>query len=153
MSFYRFLYFMKTRKLPSFFLVFAYIAAACIMHSGVIALALIYIVCIPLRQTDSIKKGLYAEISRPRIAFHRYSYPHSHLEVDVCENRRFQFIGRCCRACRAVHRRRSEYPLCVRYAGEYFAAYFANSVQNRTVCICSAAVDDNQFRHCAFMGA
>lgn len=47
-SFYRFLYFMKTRKLPSFFLAFAYIAAACMMHSGVIALALIYIVCIPL---------------------------------------------------------------------------------------------------------
>ncbi len=42
MSFYRFLYFMKTRKLPSFFLAFAYIAAACMMHSGVIALALIY---------------------------------------------------------------------------------------------------------------
>ena len=69
MSFYRFLYFMKTRKLPSFFLAFAYIAAACMMHSGVIALALIYIVCIPLRQTDSIKKVFMPRYLVPALFF------------------------------------------------------------------------------------
>lgn len=65
MSFYRFLYFMKMRKLPSFFLAFAYIAAACMMHSGVIALALIYIVCIPLYNGITEKKQCARRLNQP----------------------------------------------------------------------------------------
>lgn len=56
MSFFYFLYFMKTRKFVSFIASFACIAAASMMHSGVIALAVIYIVCFSLHEGDSLKK-------------------------------------------------------------------------------------------------
>lgn len=56
MSFYFFIKFVKTRKFINFVISFACIAAACMMHSGVIALAVLYIVCFSLREGDSITK-------------------------------------------------------------------------------------------------
>lgn len=56
MSFYFFIKFIKTRKFTEFVLSFICIAAACMMHSGVIALAVLYIVCFSLREGDSITK-------------------------------------------------------------------------------------------------